>query len=84
MIFKWISSEFTDENRSLMINLLMNMFKKPLELISLFEILLSKSFSNDDQKQFLTENANLYSIAPESKMKIDNVLFNNDIIDFLK
>lgn len=53
IIFKGISNELIDENKTHMINLLSALFKKPQELLKIYQYLMSKSFSNEDQKIYL-------------------------------
>jgi hypothetical protein len=60
MIFKEIMCEFTEENKQLMFELLSKFFRKPLELLDIFRVLFSKSFSNDEQKIYLTEISQKY------------------------
>lgn len=64
MIFKEIMCEFTEENKLLMFELLTKLFRRPVELLEIFRVLFSKSFSNDEQKIYLSEISQKYESSP--------------------
>jgi hypothetical protein len=44
---------------------------------------MGKSFSNDDQKAFLSELAAQHELPAELRVKLDNFLFNDDFLEYL-
>ena len=60
--------------------LLASLFRKPEELLRIFQQLMGKSFSNEDQKQFLSEISSQNALPAEQRIKMDNLLFHDDFL----
>jgi hypothetical protein len=84
MVFKHLACEFIYENKALMIDLLAVLFRKPHELLKIYKQLMGKSFNNEEQKAYLTEYAAQHPLPAEERVKLDNFLFNDDFLEYLR
>lgn len=83
LIFRSVALQFTEENKLLMCNIVTCLFKEPLELVSIFKLLLNKSYSNDEQKQLLSSILSQNSSKLKDSFDPKNPLFDDLVVEYL-